>query len=185
MGAAIVALAGCGGPAVAPPSGGFLAFGDSITQQAFSSPSAWTGPALAFVGLPGYTSAEAASQLDGALSAHAEATTVGLAFGTNDALRGNTPGAFKTMMRVMATKVKAAGKAPRFARLPYGTASGLASVPSFNAAIAELDTELGLASGPDLYGYFQAHPDQLGSDGIHPTDAGRVAIQRLWSDAVR
>src|SRR5690349_18388918 len=123
MGVALAALAGCGGTtAGAPSGGGFLAFGDSITQQAFEAPSAWTGPALAAVGLSGYTSAEAYPQLEGAISAHPSATIVGLAFGTNDALRGNTPGAFKTMMKAMAAKVTSAGKTPRFARIPFGTA---------------------------------------------------------------
>jgi acyl-CoA thioesterase I len=41
----------------------------------------------------------------------------------------------------------------------------------------------GLIPGPDLYAWFLAHPEQL-RDGLHPTDAGIVAINRLWASAM-
>ena len=49
--------------------------------------------------------------------------------------------------------------------------------------IAELTAQNDLLPGPDLYAWFAAHPEQL-RDGIHPTDAGILAINRLWAEAV-
>lgn len=179
----MVALTGCGA-SLGAPTGGFLAFGDSITQRAFAAPTAWSGPGLSAVGLPGYTSAEGASELDGALAAHRDVRVVGLAFGTNDVYRGNTPAAFHTMMRAMALKVRQAGKTPRLARIPYSPDAKMAAVPAFNQELAAIDTELGLTPGPDLYSWFLAHPDQLEADRLHPNAEGCQAIQRLWSEAL-
>ena len=46
-----------------------------------------------------------------------------------------------------------------------------------------MTAELGLLPGPDLHGWFEAHPERL-TDGLHPDDAGAVEMIRLWAEAV-
>jgi lysophospholipase L1-like esterase len=38
---------------------------------------------------------------------------------------------------------------------------------------------------PDLYSWFQAHPSQLGSDGLHPTGIGYQSMATLWFNALQ
>jgi hypothetical protein len=42
---------------------------------------------------------------------------------------------------------------------------------AFNRVIDALRIENAVATGPDLYGWFAAHPDEL-RDGVHPNDRG-------------
>ncbi|MFN3430173.1 MAG: SGNH/GDSL hydrolase family protein [Candidatus Sericytochromatia bacterium] len=190
LGAALAGLmTGCGAGA-GTPAGEWLAFGDSITAGAFASPSAWSqslgaGVTVRAVGMPGATAAEAVGRLEGALAENPSARFVALGFGTNDAYRGNTPGGFKAMMTVMVDRARAAGRTPIIATIPYGTDPKLSQVPAFNAAIAELRTEAGLPAGPDLYAHFRAHPEELAPDGIHMTETGHQAIQRLWANVAK
>lgn len=190
LGATLVGLMGCGAGGGGTPTGEWLAFGDSITAGAFASPSAWArslgaGVTVRAVGMPGATAAEAVSRLTPALADHPSARFVALGFGTNDAYRGNTPGAFKTMMAAMVDRARADGRTPVIAMIPYGTDPKLGDVPAFNAAIAELRTEAGLPAGPDLYAHFRAHPEELAADGIHMTETGHQSIQRLWADVAK
>src|SRR4051812_16688077 len=68
----------------------WLAFGDSITQDAFAADVAWRGvlgtgaPAFVNEGVRGDTTVNALARVDAVLAAHPEATVVGVAFGTND-----------------------------------------------------------------------------------------------------
>jgi lysophospholipase L1-like esterase len=190
LGAALVGLMGCGAGGGNAPAGEWLAFGDSITAGAFATPSTWSqslgaGVTVRAVGMPGATAAEAVSRLEPALADHPSARFVALGFGTNDAYRGNTPGAFKAMLKAMIDRVRAAGRTPVIAMIPYGTDPKLADVPAFNGAIAELRAEANLPAGPDLYAHFRAHPEELAADGIHMTETGHQSIQRLWAEAAK
>ena len=35
-----------------------------------------------------------------------------------------------------------------------------------------------------MWSYFQAHQNFIGSDGVHPTEAGYVAYRQQWADAM-
>jgi lysophospholipase L1-like esterase len=41
-----------------------------------------------------------------------------------------------------------------------------------------------IIDGPDLWSYFQAHPNLIETGGIHPTPDGYIAYRDLWSDAI-
>jgi lysophospholipase L1-like esterase len=185
MSLALIALTGCGGQGPAIGAGPWLAFGDSITQAAFERPQAPSLPGVQVVGMPGATAAEGVSQIGPALTAHPAARYVALGFGTNDAYRGNTPSSYRAMMKAMAERVRQAGKTPVIARIPFGARGELDDVPAFNQAIVELEAELGLKPGPDLYTHFKAHPEQIQSDGIHMTAEGSQAIQRMWAEVAQ
>ena len=75
-----------------------------------------------------------------------------------------------------------AGHTPIIAYIPYASVAH-ATLPAFNAVIDEVQIEYGLPCGPDLYRHFLEHPEQLGSDGVHPNAQGNAAINQLWADA--
>jgi acyl-CoA thioesterase I len=76
-----------------------------------------------------------------------------------------------------------AGRLPVLARQPALPGAARAAVDAFNRRVANLEARHALACGPDLAAWFDAHPDELDSEG-RPTREGRAAIQRLWADAL-
>jgi acyl-CoA thioesterase I len=58
-------------------------------------------------------------------------------------------------------------------------------VQALNQVVDRVTLRNGLLPGPDLYAWFKAHPDELGPDGVHPTDTGTRSINRLWYEALR
>jgi lysophospholipase L1-like esterase len=164
----------------------WLIFGDSITQNSFHDTKAWDAawgpqaPSLVGFGLRGADSAYALTQEDELLARYPGPGALGLAFGTNDAGHLRTPEAFKASLLAMADHARAAGRWPVLvATIPYSPHPNYQTIPRFNQAIAES----GLPAGPDLYAWFQQHPDQISGDQIHPTDEGNTAVQRLWAMA--
>jgi lysophospholipase L1-like esterase len=107
-----------------------------------------------------------------------------LAYGTNDSA-GNTPDAshFKHNLQTLVDRVREARRIPIVPRIPIATDHQHETIPLFNLAIDEVTSENSLMAGPDLYGWFSAHREEL-RDGIHPSDEGIVSINRLWADAV-
>ena len=55
---------------------------------------------------------------------------------------------------------------------------------ALNAVIDRVTARNGLIPGPDLYAWFSAHPEELSLDGVHPSDAGVLSINRLWYEAL-
>lgn len=90
-------------------------------------------------------------------------------------------------MQAIIDSAKGRGLVPIIAR-PMATDSARAGWqvnPIYVAAIDSLVAVNGLIAGPDLNGWFRAHPDQLSSDGVHPAVAGAQSLIRLWADAMR
>ena len=86
----------------------------------------------------------------------------------------------------MVDRITAAGRVPVIARIPYATKGPAdADVRSLNAVVDRVAARNGLIPGPDLYAWFKAHPNELGPDGVHPSDAGSRSINRLWYEALR
>lgn len=106
--------------------------------------------------------------------------------GTNDAWGGyNTNVAtFKRNLQQVIDSCKAYGIQPIIARVlaTNETAAKWQVNPEFLAAVDELTALNRLISGPDLYTWFLAHPDELNSDGVHPNANGAASIQRLWAE---
>jgi acyl-CoA thioesterase-1 len=193
----LLSAAGCGGgssPIFPAASTGpqstapWLAFGDSITQLAFQAPpTAWasvlgaSAPPIINAGVRGDTSLDALKRVDALLASVPRVSIVGVAFGTNDAYGVTSPADFETTMREIIRRIVASGKTPLIASIPYSPVTRMARLPAFNQAIASINSANRLIPGPDLYTWFQTHPEQLQADGIHPTDEGDQAIQRLWA----
>jgi lysophospholipase L1-like esterase len=141
-------------------------------------------PAMINGGIGGVGVVFEAEHMDEWLALNPDMHFWAIGLGTNDAA-GNNPDTtvFKRSLSAILEKVKAAGHVPIVARIPYSSDGQHETVPQFNAVIGELTAQNDLLPGPDLYTWFKAHPDQL-HDGIHPTDEGVVAINRLWAEAV-
>ncbi|MNS68861.1 multifunctional acyl-CoA thioesterase I and protease I and lysophospholipase L1 [compost metagenome] len=178
-------------PRTPPPTEapvGWLAFGDSLTQDAFATILAWrevlgpNGPTPINAGVRGDTTTTALARIDGVLTAHPSARFVGLAFGTNDVWGRMTVAQFRTNMQALIDRVKAAGRTPVLATIPYSPESELASLPTYNQVLRELEAANGLPSGPDLYALTQADEALIMADGVHMTPVGSQAIQRAWAE---
>lgn len=87
---------------------------------------------------------------------------------------------FRRDLEAMVEKLKAAGKEPMLARVPFQTSR---DVSPLNVELDAVVKKHGLRPGPDFYAWFKAHPEQL-RDGLHPNDEGAKAMNRLWADAV-
>lgn len=171
----------------------WLAYGDSITHNAFMSLDGWAqafapglAPDVRNAGIPGATSRTALLRLDEVLAANPSATAIGLAFGTNDAYSAVVPTEeFADRMRLLVERVQAAGRKPLLARIPWSPHAQMSVLTSYNSALANIEAEHGLPAGPELYTWFEAHPVELNADGVHPTEAGSASIRRLWGAALR
>lgn len=181
-------IAVAGGAAVTANTPTWLAFGDSITQDAFAANVAWRsllgtdGPQPINAGVRGDTTTTALGRLDGVLRDHPQATHVGVAFGTNDVWGRMTVEQFTMQLQQIVDRVRAAGKVPVLATIPYSPESELARLPEYNRAIARLQASNSLPAGPDLYTLVRDGNDLLGADGVHMTPSGSQAIQRAWAD---
>lgn len=177
----------------------WLFLGDSLTALAFDR-APERGPAFADLihtarpesnpitldaGVNGETSAEALARLDGRLAGNPDFHFWVIGYGTNDVTAdpsGHAAVAFAGRLGRLAAQIQAAGHVPVVAPIPYSRDPDHAAIPQYNAALLAMADSQGLLVGPDLYAYFAAHPDQLAPDGVHPTDAGSAAINRLWAE---
>jgi lysophospholipase L1-like esterase len=177
----------------------WIFLGDSVTALAFDR-APERGPAFAALvhaarpatdpitldaGVNGETSAAALAQLDQRLAWNPDFHFWVLGYGTNDVPSdpsGVAAAAFAGRMGRMAARIQGAGHVPVVVPIPYSRDPAHAAIPQYNAALLAMADSQGLLVGPDLYAYFAAHPEQLAPDGVHPTDAGSAAINRLWAD---
>jgi lysophospholipase L1-like esterase len=172
--------------------------GDSITAFAFGRPPSPEAsfaeriharhpghfPAVYNGGIGGEKSDEGVAHVEEWLARNPDARFWAIGYGTNDAAGdARDTSRFKRNMQTIIEKVRAAGRVPIVATIPFASDGQHAHVTRFNEAIEELQHENGLPRGPDLYAWFFAHPDQL-RDGLHPDDKGIEAINRLWAEAV-
>jgi acyl-CoA thioesterase I len=167
-------------------------FGDSITSGVFDrapehQPSFAEAiakrhpgyfPATIGAGFGSLHHSDAVGRIDAVLSLNPDAKVVALSFGSNDW----DPVAFRRDLLEVVHKVRAAGKIPIVPRIPYRTNSKEDFAARLNAVVDAVTREERLLPGPDLYGYFRAHPERL-MDGLHPDPAGAVEMIRLWAEA--
>jgi lysophospholipase L1-like esterase len=178
--------------------------GDSITAAAFPKNSNEDNfdaqvqagrpeffPAYLNGGISGETAADALERLPRVLEATRDLHYLAIGYGTNDSW-GNqsvTGVRFEQTMNELVDQALDAGLVPILARIPFANganASGQdehATIPDFNAVIDRITAERGLPCGPDLFAWFQAHPDELMNDGVHPTGNGSKSMNRLWAEA--
>jgi lysophospholipase L1-like esterase len=173
--------------------------GDSITAAAFLrcdrlQPSfatlvreAYPGysPALIDGGVSGVSSDYGVERIDQLLADNPDYAIWAIAYGTNDAYRERPSPVFEEQLQTIIDRVRAAGKEPVLATIPYTDDPDKDShIRRLNGVIAQLTARNGLRPGPDLYTWFKEHPQELAADGIHPTPVGSLSINRLWFAAL-
>jgi hypothetical protein len=111
---------------------------------------------------------------------------VALDFGTNDAYESVSPGEYYWGMSHLVQAVLAAHRVPVVPTIPWNCSATAANVPALNGEIEHLYKAYPeIVRGPDLYGYFQAHPSLLAADCTHPTyPTGEDAYRQQWIDAM-
>ena len=135
-------------------------------------------------GVGGDKSDDGVRRIDEWLARNPDARLWVLGYGTNDAAGDASDASrFKANLQTMIDRVRAAGRVPILATIPFASDGHHRHIPRFNEAIDELRRVNALPRGPDLYAWFAQHPDEL-KDGLHPSDAGIGSINRLWVEAV-
>lgn len=171
----------------------WLFFGDSIVSTVFdrSLPHQPSFPELVAARHQGYFPAmiaagigslhhrDAVDRLDDVLALNPEAHVIALAFGVNDW----DPAAYRRDLTEVVERIRATGRIPVVARIPFRTDGRVDYAGQLNAVVDTVTKELGLVPGPDLYGWYVTHPSRL-EDGLHPDPAGALDTIRLWADAV-
>jgi lysophospholipase L1-like esterase len=172
--------------------------GDSITAFAFGRPPAGGlgfaasvqkrhpghAPAVINGGVGGHKSAEGALRVDDWLARNPDARFWCVGYGTNDAAGdARDTSQFRVNLTALVGRIEGAGRVPILATIPFASDGHHRDIPRFNDVIDELRRARSLPAGPDLYAWFQAHPEEL-RDGLHPDDRGIGSINRLWAEAV-
>jgi len=143
-------------------------------------------PAMINGGIGGEKSSDGLARLAQVLALNPDYHFIALSYGTNDAAGSQIPPAsFQTNMQMMIDMVKAAGREPVIPHIPWATDGSHGAVPMYDVVIDTLTETNHLQVGPDLTAYFMMHTDQLMPDGLHPADAGQMAMNQLWADAMR
>jgi lysophospholipase L1-like esterase len=135
-------------------------------------------PLMINAGLPRLRSWEAIDHVDRILSLNPDARVVAVTIGSND---GDLP-RLRQALHGIVGKIRAAGKVPLVARIPFQTKYGQDYVAVKNEVVDEVVRAEGLLPGPDLYAWFKRYPERL-ADGLHPDGQGSVDMQRLWAEA--
>jgi len=173
--------------------------GDSITAAAFTrcpgdqpsfadlvheaTPTRF--PAMIDGGTGGVNSGYGVSVIQDWLTLNPDFHIWAISYGTNDAWQKVAPTIFEQQLQTIVERIQAAGRIPVLARIPYALKGPAdADIQALNDVIDRLTTRYGLIPGPDLYAWFSGHPDELSSDGVHPSDAGTRSINRLWYEAL-
>jgi lysophospholipase L1-like esterase len=180
------------------PFAEYIAVGDSITFGTGDNISAdgigyepilanSLGTTITNEGVPGVDSAYGASNISSTLSKYPSAKYFLVLYGTNDAYASGGPvsrATYKSNMQTIISAIKAAGKTPYLAKVPY-TSNVLYSIPSiqeYNVVIDELVAENAIAvSPPDFYTLFQNNTSLLNADGLHPNGTGYQSMAAMWA----
>jgi len=145
-------------------------------------------PSLVRGGVPCISSSNVVASLKAYLDNMAGSHYLAIEMGTNDAWGGSTSNllVFAGNMQTIIDSARGRGMEPILARIiaTDSARAGWQISPGYAKAIDSLAKKNGLIAGPDLNAWFRAHPDQLNSDGVHPSAAGAQAIQRLWAEAM-
>lgn len=180
----------------------YVAFGDSITEgtgdgvmgdghgfpielQRVLLDNLVTTQVVFNEGFGGLKTQEATSLVSEVLQRHPRAQYVAVMIGTNDALQGTiNEGQYGTYVDSILDSIRSAGKQPFIARLPHATSSANARIDAYNQAIDDLLKEPANSDiyviPPDFQCYFDANPELINPDHIHPTGVGYKAMAQLW-----
>ena len=134
-------------------------------------------------GIPGDTSDDSIDSIDSILERHANADTVLLLLGTNDAMAGVSATTFFDNMQYIVDQIHDSGKTVRYALVPPQLRSSGSFnttinnyVVAYNNRLASLENA---EEGPDLYSFFYSNLG-LFKDTCHPNSLGHACISQLW-----
>jgi acyl-CoA thioesterase I len=191
------------------PDDTWLFMGDSITAYAYDrasvhQPSFAAGinaqlpgffPAMINAGIGGELASGALARFNAVLELNPDYRFVVLGYGTNDAANNQVPvDTFKTTLQTLVERAKAAGRIPLIPHIPPAADGMHDSIPNYNRAIDQVNTENDLEPGADLYGYFMSTPGLFAcppcggsrmTDNLHPNDDGLKGMNAAWTTAMR
>jgi lysophospholipase L1-like esterase len=143
-------------------------------------------PAMINGGIGGELTSAGLARLDEALALNPDYRFFAITYGTNDSWGNKTDtSGFRSNLQMMIDKIKAAGRTPVLSHVPYSADGNHTTLAQFNAVVDDLTRTNQLQVGPDFTTWFMEHADQLQDDKVHPAPAGRVAMNKLWADAMR
>ncbi len=146
-------------------------------------------PVMIDGGLGGWNSDGAVQDIDSWLALNPDIHYWILGWGTNDALEQVSPAHFQANLQILISKIQQAGHVPILVHIPYIAGRGSSmdqEIQALNAVIDQLTASNGLIAGPDFYSLFLDHAKTyLLSDGIHPTPAGCIAMNKALFEALR
>lgn len=137
-------------------------------------------PAMVDAGIPRLRTADAVAEVERVMALNPDARVVALGVGSND----NDPAAYRRDLDLVVRRILAAGRIPLVQRVPFQAKYPQDYVAPLAAAVDEVARAHRLVPGPDLYGWFKAHPADL-RDTLHPDEAGSVTMSWLWAEAAR
>jgi hypothetical protein len=141
-------------------------------------------PALINGSIAGEDCAAGLARVAGLLALHPECRHFAISYGAEEASAGDVSAEqFRAQLRELVRALVDAERIPVLARIPFDRRGQQSNVGAYNEVIDELTREQGLLTGPDLYAWFAAHPEQIDASG-QASDDGRAAIQRLWAEAL-
>ncbi len=143
-------------------------------------------PAMIRGGIPCINSTSFAEDIDLYIENAGNVNFWAIEMGTNDAWGGSNYNVetFTENMQTVIDKCLENGITPIIARM-IGTnedSAGWQVHEDYLTAIDQLTEENNLIPGPDFYTWFSTHPNDLASDGVHPSDSGSASMQRLWAE---
>lgn len=136
-------------------------------------------PVMIGAGTGSFHAADAARDVDLLLALNPDARVFAIGIGSNDW----DPGPFRADLERLVRRLREAGRIPIVARIPFRSDSKTDFAGLLSREVDAVTAGFSLLPGPDLHAYFEAHPERL-MDGLHPDDAGSVAMSRLWAEAV-
>jgi hypothetical protein len=141
-------------------------------------------PALINGSVAGERCAAGLARVAAVLALNPECRHFAVSYGAVEASTGDvSPEQFRAQLGELIRALVEAERIPILARIPFARSGQQTIVSAYNDVIDEVTREHGLLSGPDLYAWFAAHPEQLDAAG-QPSPEGRAAIQRLWAEAL-
>jgi lysophospholipase L1-like esterase len=142
-------------------------------------------PAMINAGIGSELTGNGLARVDNALLLNPDFHFFAIGYGTNDEWGNHTDtSVFTANLQSMIDKIVAAGRVPVIAHVPASPDGNHNTLDLYNTAIDQLATRNKLPFGPDLYGWFLVHADQLQPDRVHPLPTGRVAMNQLWAGAM-
>ena len=175
----------------------FIRWGDKTFDKRITTNSPSHTPSTVNGGIPGFSLSQMIGgndpnfpNLDQVLAAFPDTKYWAIGFGTNDAGGQNNPEQYQKNMETLVQKLQAAGKVPIIQKVPYTEvpARHPPTIIRYNQIIDQINTKYKLLPGPDLWTWFQDHPEEINppnSDGVHPSYTGGYAsMVRLWVQSV-